>query len=57
MGQARSERAGESWLGAALMGVVGKVQKEGGVLHVIAERLYDHSDLLGNLVTRSRDFH
>ena len=33
--------------GAALMGVVGKVQKEGAVLHVIAERLYDHSDLLG----------
>jgi error-prone DNA polymerase len=43
--------------GAALMGVVGKVQKEGAVLHVIAERLYDHSDLLGPLVTRSRDFH
>ena len=43
--------------GAALMGVVGKVQKEGQVLHVIAERLFDHSELLGNLVTRSRDFH
>jgi len=43
--------------GAALMGVVGKVQKEGAVLHVIAERLFDYSDLLGRLVTRSRDFH
>ncbi|MET0591493.1 MAG: OB-fold nucleic acid binding domain-containing protein [Polyangiaceae bacterium] len=43
--------------GAALMGVVGKVQKEGEVLHVVVERLYDHSDLLGDLVTRSRDFH
>ena len=42
--------------GAALMGVVGKVQKEGEVLHVIAERLYDHSDWLGDVVTRSRDF-
>ena len=42
---------------AALMGVVGKVQKEAGVLHVIAERLFDHSELLGDMVTRSRDFH
>jgi error-prone DNA polymerase len=42
--------------GAALMGVVGKVQKEGEVLHVIAERLYDHSEWLGDVVTRSRDF-
>ena len=44
-------------LGAALLGVVGKVQKDGAVLHVIAERLYDHSHLLGNLITQSRDFH
>jgi error-prone DNA polymerase len=43
--------------GAALMGVVGKVQREGEVLHVIAEHLFDHSELLGDLVTRSRDFH
>jgi error-prone DNA polymerase len=42
--------------GAALMGVVGKVQKEGEVLHVIAERLYDHSEWLGDVATRSRDF-
>ena len=35
-------------LGAALMGVVGKVQKEGDVLHVIAERLFDHSEWLGD---------
>jgi error-prone DNA polymerase len=41
---------------AALMGVVGKVQKEAGVLHVIAERLFDHSEWLGSIVTRSRDF-
>lgn len=44
-------------LGAALLGVLGTVQKEGEVLHVVAERLFDHSDLLGRLVTRSRDFH
>jgi hypothetical protein len=43
-------------LGASLLGVVGTVQKEGEVLHVIAERLVDHSELLGRLVTRSRDF-
>ena len=44
-------------LGASLMGVVGKVQKEGSVLHVIAERLFDHSEWLGDIVSRSRDFH
>jgi hypothetical protein len=27
------------------------------VLHVIAEELVDHSELLGRLVTHSRDFH
>lgn len=43
-------------LGASLLGVEGKVQKEGEVLHVIVERLYDHSILLGSLQTRSRDF-
>jgi len=44
-------------LGASLLGVIGTVQKEGDVLHVIAERLVDHSELLGRLVARSRDFH
>ncbi len=42
---------------ARLMAVTGKVQREGEVLHLIAERLDDHSHLLGRLVTRSRDFH
>jgi error-prone DNA polymerase len=51
-----AQSARRALLGAALLGVVGKVQKEGAVLHVIAERLYDHSELLGNLVTHSRDF-
>jgi error-prone DNA polymerase len=44
-------------LGARLLGVSGAVQKQDGVLHVIAERLFDHSELLGRLVTYSRDFH
>jgi error-prone DNA polymerase len=50
------ERQRRLLLGARLLGVVGEVQREGGVLHVVAHRLEDHSDLLGGLVTRSRDF-
>jgi error-prone DNA polymerase len=52
-----AERARRALLGAQLLGVYGVVQKESGVLHVIAERLVDHSELLGTLVARSRDFH
>jgi error-prone DNA polymerase len=44
-------------LGATLLGVKGHVQKEGEVVHVVADRLYDHSALLGTLPTQSRDFH
>jgi error-prone DNA polymerase len=44
-------------LGARLLGVVGKIQREGDVLHVIARHLHDHSHLLGRLTTQSRDFH
>jgi error-prone DNA polymerase len=44
-------------LGARLLEVVGQVQREGEVLHLIAERLRDRSELLGDLMTRSRDFH
>jgi error-prone DNA polymerase len=52
-----AQRQRRALLGASLLGVIGTVQKEGGVLHVIAERLIDHSELLRGLVTRSRDFH
>jgi error-prone DNA polymerase len=41
---------------AALLGVRGKVQKEGEVLHVVVEELHDYSVLLGPLEPRSRDF-
>jgi error-prone DNA polymerase len=51
-----SERQRAELLGAALLGVEGKVQKEGEVLHVVVERLHDYSALLGSLRTRSRDF-
>ncbi|MHB8624398.1 MAG: error-prone DNA polymerase [Sulfuricaulis sp.] len=43
-------------LNANLLGVVGEVQREGDVQHVIARQLEDYSGLLGDLVTRSRDF-
>jgi error-prone DNA polymerase len=43
-------------LNARLMGVQGELQKEGKVIHVIARRLVDHSELLGELTVRSRDF-
>jgi error-prone DNA polymerase len=33
------------------------MQKEGGVIHLVARRLVDHSALLGRLTTESRDFH
>jgi error-prone DNA polymerase len=39
------------------MAVYGSVEREGEVVHVIARRLADHSELLGRLATRSRDFH
>ena len=44
-------------LSARLLGVMGIVQREGQVVHLIAKRLVDHSELLGQLPTRSRDFH
>lgn len=44
-------------LGASLLGVEGKVQKEGDVVHLIARRLVDHSSMLGQLSVESRDFH
>lgn len=44
-------------LGATLLGVRGRVQKEGNVVHVVAHKLYDHSTLLDSLPAQSRDFH
>jgi len=40
-----------------LLAVSGTVQQEDGVLHLIAGRLEDLSDWLGDLETKSRDFH
>ncbi len=44
-------------LHASLLGVEGLVQKTGDVVHLVADRLQDHSVLLGRLATTSRDFH
>jgi len=43
-------------LNARLLGVAGELQIEGQVIHVVARRLFDHSNLLGSLSVRSRDF-
>lgn len=43
-------------LAARLLGVHGQLQREGEVIHLVAQRLVDHTALLGELQTRSRDF-
>jgi error-prone DNA polymerase len=49
----RARRAANN---SRLLEVRGQLQKEGGVTHVVANRLVDRSRLLGSVVTRSRDF-
>ena len=44
-------------LESRLLEVHGELQQQEGVTHVIAHRLIDRSRLLGELLTRSRDFH
>jgi error-prone DNA polymerase len=51
------ERQRRELLGARLMGVHGTIERQGEVVHLVARRLADHSDLLGALATSSRDFH
>jgi error-prone DNA polymerase len=52
-----AERQRRELLSARLLGVLGVVQREGQVIHLIAKRLIDHTPLLGKLSTSSRDFH
>jgi len=51
----------ETWrrplLGSRLLEVAGRVQREGEVVHLVAERLRDRSAMLGALDVPSRDFH
>jgi hypothetical protein len=51
-----AERQRRVLLGSRLMGVRGRVQRQGDVLHVVAMHLEDHSALLGEVPARSRDF-
>jgi error-prone DNA polymerase len=44
-------------LGSRLLGVYGRLERQGDIIHVIAGRLVDYSNLLGRLITHSRDFH
>lgn len=44
-------------MGAQLLGVFGVWQCESKVRHLVAKRLVDLSHMLGELDTRSRDFH
>ncbi len=43
-------------LGSQLLGVLGVVQREGEVIHLIAKRLVDHDSLMGGFSVQSRDF-
>jgi error-prone DNA polymerase len=52
-----AERQRQALIGSRLMGVAGKLQRQGEVMHVIVHRLVDLSRWLGRLRSASRDFH
>ena len=52
-----SQKQRRPLLAARLLGVQGRLEREGEVTHLIAGRLTDYSVLLGELITQSRDFH
>ena len=52
-----AERQRRALLGARLLAVEGRIERDGDVVHLIAGRLEDHSALLGRLLALSRDFH
>ncbi len=51
-----AERRRGPLLGARLLVVDGELQRDGGVVHLLAAALEDHSPLLGGLTVHSRDF-
>jgi error-prone DNA polymerase len=51
------EKQRRELIGARLLGVYGVLERQGEVVHLIAQRLIDYSALLGRLTTASRDFH
>ncbi|WP_332674998.1 error-prone DNA polymerase [Aromatoleum sp.] len=50
------ERQRREVLGARLLGVFGQISRQGKVVHLLANRVVDHSALLGALDARSRNF-
>lgn len=52
-----AERQRRVLLNATVLGVRGEIQKQDGVLHVIANQLEDRSSILQSLTVHSRDFH
>jgi error-prone DNA polymerase len=51
-----AERQRRELLGARLLEVDGRLERDGEVVHLIARRLRDRSRLLGELLARSRNF-
>ena len=51
------ERQRRELLGSQLLGVHGIVEKKDKVVHLVAGKLFDHSQLLGSLELPSWDFH
>ena len=51
------ERQRRELIGATLLGIYGVWQSRNGVRHLVAQRLVDLSELLGDLPARSRNFH
>jgi error-prone DNA polymerase len=52
-----AERQRKALLGASLLAVYGVWQREGEVMHLVAKRIDDKSEMLGRLALASRDFH
>src|SRR5690606_15009312 len=54
--KAVADRQRDVLLNARLMGAIGELQVESGVIHVVVRRMLDHSHLLGELTVPSRSF-
>ena len=54
--KALADRQRDVLLNARLMGAIGELQVESGVIHVVVRRMLDHSHLLGELTVPSRSF-
>ncbi len=52
-----AERQRNILINAKLLGVVAEIQRADGVQHLMCRQLEDHSDLLGDLQFKSRNFH